>query len=72
MRTILGAVVFSLLATISAQAACPNIPDNASSGYVDNGALSVTYNLADVPNVMAFGLTVLVAALGTSEATDHA
>lgn len=42
------------------------------SGYVDNGALSVTYNLADVPNVMAFGLTVLVAALGTSEATDHA
>jgi hypothetical protein len=41
-------------------------------GYVDNGALSVTYNLADIPNVMAFGLAVLVAALGTSEATGHA
>lgn len=38
MRTILAAAGFGLLATMSAQAACPNIPDNSSSGYVDNGA----------------------------------
>jgi len=41
-------------------------------GYVDDGALSVAYNLADFLNRMAFGLAVLATAMMASEVRDHA
>jgi len=40
-------------------------------GYVDDGALSIAYNLADVLNRMAFGIAILAAAVMASEAPDH-
>jgi sensory rhodopsin len=41
-------------------------------GYVDDGALSVAYNLTDFLNRMAFGVAVLASALLASEEHDHA
>lgn len=41
-------------------------------GYVDDGALSVAYNLADFLNRMAFGIALLATAMLASEAHDHA
>ena len=41
-------------------------------GYVDDGALSVAYNLADFLNRMAFGLAVLATGVLASEVPDHA
>lgn len=41
-------------------------------GYVDTGALSVAYNLADILNRMAFGAAVLAAAVLASEEDNHA
>ena len=40
-------------------------------GYVDGGALSVTYNLADFINRMAFGAAVFATAMIHSEETAH-
>lgn len=40
-------------------------------GYVDDGALSVAYNLADFLNRMAFGVAVLASAMLASEVHDH-
>lgn len=41
-------------------------------GYVDDGALSVAYNLADFLNRMAFGAAILATAMIASEAHDNA
>jgi hypothetical protein len=41
-------------------------------GYVDDGALSVAYNLADILNRMAFGLAVLASAMMASEGAADA
>ncbi len=41
-------------------------------GYVDDGALSVAYNLADFLNRMAFGLAVLATGVLAAEVPDHA
>lgn len=41
-------------------------------GYVDSGALSVAYNLADFLNRMAFGLALLATAVLDSERSDNA
>ncbi len=40
-------------------------------GYVDQGGLSVTYNLADFLNRMAFGLALLATATMASQEVDH-
>ena len=42
------------------------------SGYTDTGALSVTYNIADFLNRMAFGMAVLASALIDSKEKEDA
>ena len=44
----------------------------AFAGMVDDGSLSVAYNLADILNRMAFGVAVLSVAVVVSEETGHA
>ncbi|MDE3238049.1 MAG: bacteriorhodopsin [Paracoccaceae bacterium] len=41
-------------------------------GYVDDGSLSVAYNLADFINRMAFGLAVLATGVLATEVSDNA
>jgi len=41
------------------------------SGLTDDGGLSVAFNLADFLNRMAFGLTILAAAVMSSKETTH-
>ena len=41
------------------------------AGYVDDGALSVAYNVADFLNRMAFGIAVLASAMLESEEAQH-
>jgi sensory rhodopsin len=40
-------------------------------GYVDDGSLSIAYNIADFLNRMAFGVAVLATAILDSEAETH-
>ncbi|PWE54962.1 hypothetical protein DEM27_18700 [Metarhizobium album] len=44
----------------------------AFAGMVDDGSLSVAYNLADILNRMAFGIAVLATGVLVSEETRHA
>lgn len=44
----------------------------AFAGMVDDGSLSVAYNLADILNRMAFGVAVLSVGVIVSEETKHA
>lgn len=44
----------------------------AFAGLVDDGSLSVAYNLADILNRMAFGVAVLATGVLVSEETNHA
>jgi sensory rhodopsin len=44
----------------------------AFAGMVDDGSLSVAYNLADILNRMAFGIAVLAVGVVVSEETRHA
>jgi sensory rhodopsin len=44
----------------------------AFAGMVDDGSLSVAYNLADILNRMAFGVAVLSVGVAVSEEVGHA
>jgi sensory rhodopsin len=44
----------------------------AFAGMVDDGSLSVAYNLADILNRMAFGVAVLSVSVAVSEEVGHA